>query len=141
MLLVTPFHHQFRYVYFQKQNRNAFKILSLQSTASASAAFGEKETAFMDKSLPSKTMSEDCSWLCCRLLSDYDGTTWCLWVLRQCYHHFPVCLALKLLEGKECFFLLLVGDLVNQTGKQRVQGVVDERNFKNCKTWLKGTHL
>lgn len=58
MLFVTPFHPQFGYVYFQKQNGNPFKILSLQSTACASAAFWEKETAFMDKSLPFKTMSE-----------------------------------------------------------------------------------
>jgi len=31
MLLVTPFRNQFTYVYFQKQNRKAFKIISLQS--------------------------------------------------------------------------------------------------------------
>ena len=30
---------------------------------------------------------------------------------------------------------------VNQVGKQRVQGDVDERNLKNCKTLLKGAHL
>ncbi|XP_027561276.1 uncharacterized protein C8orf48 homolog isoform X4 [Neopelma chrysocephalum] len=52
MSFVTPFLHQFRYVDFQNQNRNAFKILNLQSSACAPAAFWGRSCLYGE--IPSK---------------------------------------------------------------------------------------
>lgn len=141
MLFVTPFHHQFRYVYFQKQNRSAFKILSAKYGLCFSCILGGGDCFYGQIPALQNNVWGFSSWLGCRLLSDCDQTTQCLGATQQCYHCFLVCLAFKLLEGKECFLLLLVDELVNQVGKQRVQDDVDEGNLKNLKTWLQGAHL
>lgn len=142
MLLVTPFHRQVRYVRFQKQTRNAFKILSLQTTACASAIIREKGDCSHGQIPPlHNSVWGFCSCLCCRLLSNYDQTIQCLWVIQQCYHWFLACFAFMFIKGKVWFLLLLVDELVNQVGRQRVQGDVHESNFKNCKPWLTEAHL